>query len=69
MQINRIFLKTKASLYVVVSLFLGLSLMSYHVYDASMNTISSVPQVLNWMGKAGAYTADVFMQAVGAISY
>lgn len=69
MQINRIFLKTKALFYVGVSLFLCLSLMSYHVYDASMNTISSVPQVLNWMGKAGAYMADVFMQAVGAISY
>ncbi len=69
MQIRCFFPKIKASLYIVLGLFLTVSIASYHVYDSSLNTISSVPQVLNWMGGIGALTADVLMQTIGYLAY
>ncbi len=61
--------KIKSFSYVIVGFFLLLSLISYHKYDASLNTVSSFSHVFNWMGRTGAYTADVFMQIMGDASY
>ena len=69
MQIKYFFSKAKAIGYILIGLFLFLSLFSYHAYDSSFNTISSVPQVFNWMGKIGSYVADILMQTIGYTSY
>jgi DNA segregation ATPase FtsK/SpoIIIE, S-DNA-T family len=49
-------------------LFVMASLVSYHPFDPSINTISSGP-VKNLCGKAGSYTSDALIQLFGLMSY
>ncbi len=49
-------------------LFIMASLVSYHPFDPSINTISS-GHVKNLCGKIGSYTADALMQLFGFMSY
>ncbi len=49
-------------------LFIMASLISYHPFDPSINTISSGP-VRNLCGKAGSYTSDALIQLFGFMSY
>ena len=49
-------------------LFIMASLVSYHPFDPSINTISSAP-VRNLCGKAGSYTSDTLIQLFGFMSY
>jgi DNA segregation ATPase FtsK/SpoIIIE, S-DNA-T family len=49
-------------------LFVMASLISYHPFDPSINTISSGP-VKNLCGKAGSYTSDALIQLFGFMSY
>lgn len=49
-------------------IFLFVSLISYHPFDPSFNTLASGPAD-NLCGKAGSYTADLLMQIFGMMSY
>ncbi len=49
--------------------FLALSLYSYEPSDISLNSIPTYPQSYNWMGIAGAYSADLMLQLWGYASY
>jgi DNA segregation ATPase FtsK/SpoIIIE, S-DNA-T family len=49
-------------------LFVMASLVSYHPFDPSINTISS-GTVKNLCGKVGSYTSDALMQLFGLMSY
>ncbi len=49
-------------------LFVMASLVSYHPFDPSINTISSGP-VKNLCGRAGSYTSDALIQLFGLMSY
>ncbi len=49
-------------------LFVMASLVSYHPFDPSINTVASGP-VKNLCGKAGSYTSDALMQLFGLMSY
>lgn len=49
-------------------IFLFVSLISYHPFDPSFNTLASGP-ASNFCGKAGSYAADLLMQAFGMMSY
>jgi S-DNA-T family DNA segregation ATPase FtsK/SpoIIIE len=49
-------------------LFVMASLVSYHPFDPSINTISSGP-VKNLCGRAGSYTSDALIQLFGFMSY
>src|SRR5690606_11526119 len=45
-----------------------LSLASYHPADESLNAAGN-PDVSNWIGPAGAYWADLLLQALGIGAY
>ena len=47
----------RACLWVVVGVFIGISLFSYHPTDPSLNTISG-SIVQNWAGLPGSYLSD-----------
>lgn len=49
-------------------IFLFVSLLSYHPLDPSLSTATSGP-VKNLCGKAGSYTADLFIQLFGLMGY
>jgi S-DNA-T family DNA segregation ATPase FtsK/SpoIIIE len=49
-------------------IFLFVSLISYHPFDPSFNTLASGP-ASNLCGKAGSYAADLLMQVFGMMSY
>lgn len=49
-------------------IFLFVSLISYHPFDPSFNTLASGP-ASNLCGKAGSYAADLLMQIFGMMSY
>ncbi|MBP1730047.1 MAG: cell division protein FtsK [Deltaproteobacteria bacterium] len=49
-------------------LFVVASLLSYHPFDPSFNTVSSGP-VKNLCGKAGSYTSDALISLFGLMSY
>ncbi|HEV2287697.1 MAG TPA: DNA translocase FtsK [Candidatus Acidoferrales bacterium] len=57
---------------ITLAALLALSLLSYSPQDASFN-VSAVPPVSgpshNWIGPAGAYTADLFFQALGYAAF
>ncbi len=46
-----------------------LSLLSYDLGDASLNSASATPQVHNWIGPAGAYWSDALLQSLGVGAY
>ncbi|MCS7280031.1 MAG: DNA translocase FtsK 4TM domain-containing protein [Desulfobacterota bacterium] len=50
-----------------IFLFLLFSLISYHPFDPSFTTVSSV--VHNYCGKAGSYISDLLIQCFGLSSY
>lgn len=53
---------------VVLAAFMLLSILSYNVTDSSLNTFSIEEGVNNWMGRPGAYTADILLQYMGISS-
>ena len=53
----------------VLALLLALSLLSYSPRDRSLNTPSGSLPTHNWGGIAGAYVADILLQALGLSSY
>ena len=59
----------KGALYLFFTLFLGLSLLSYHSEDPSLNSFGLHLKVSNYCGYAGAFLADFFFQVFGALSF
>ena len=57
------------TIWVLFSIIIFLSVISYNELDISFNNISSKPQVNNYLGKFGSYTADIFMQLFGYSSF
>ncbi len=57
---------------ITLAVLLALSLLSYSPQDASLN-VSAAPPISgpshNWIGPAGAYTADLFFQALGYAAF
>ncbi len=53
----------------ISSIFLFFALYSYEPSDASFNTMPTFVQTHNWMGKIGAYSADISIQLWGYGSY
>lgn len=49
-------------------LFLLVSLISYHPFDPSLNTLAS-GAAKNWCGKVGSYMSDILIQIFGMTSY
>lgn len=49
-------------------LFLLVSLISYHPFDPSLNTLSA-GAARNWCGKVGSYISDILIQMFGFMSY
>jgi len=49
-------------------LFLLVSLISYHPFDPSLNTLAS-GAAKNWCGKVGSYISDILIQIFGLTSY
>ncbi len=60
-------LKIKGGVYFCLGLFTFLSLATYSSLDPSFNRATTIPAA-NWFGKAGSYSADLFMQ-FGGLSY
>ena len=58
----------RACLWVVVGVFIGISLFSYHPTDPSLNTISG-SIVQNWAGLPGSYLSDFLIQGFGWASW
>lgn len=46
-----------------------LALLSYRAEDVSLNAASSHGEIHNWIGPAGAYIADLLLQALGVGAY
>ncbi len=68
------FTKQIADGFVLVSFTLGsgflfFALYSYEPSDASLNTMPTFTQSYNWMGKFGAYSADLLIQFWGYASF
>jgi len=57
----------KGSIWIIIGLLMSLSLVSYHKWDASWNTASSLPTA-NWLSVPGAWIADALLQAFGGIA-
>lgn len=53
----------------VMSLALLLSLVSFSPQDAAWNVAAPAHQTSNWIGKAGAYVADMVLQTCGLTAY
>ena len=58
----------KGFLWIVFGVFIGLSLLSYHSTDPSLNTTSTM-SVQNWAGLSGAYIADFLIQGFGLAAW
>ena len=63
-------------LWLVAAALVGLSLLSYSPLDPSLNTAApvrlaepSAAATANWVGVAGAYLADLLLQALGYVAY
>jgi len=48
-----------------ISLFLAISLLSFHPSDPSFTSTSSTPEVENLTGRIGSYLADFLLQLFG----
>jgi len=53
----------------VTGLLVLLSLASYLPQDASLNTVAAETAARNWIGPAGAYSADLLFQAFGWVAF
>ncbi len=51
-----------------IFLFLFVSLISYHPFDPSLNTLAT-GAAKNWCGKVGSYISDILIQIFGITSY
>ena len=51
-----------------IFLFLLVSLVSYHPFDPSLNTLAT-GAAKNWCGKVGSYISDILIQIFGLTSY
>lgn len=51
-----------------IFLFLLVSLVSYHPFDPSLNTLAT-GAAKNWCGKVGSYISDILIQIFGITSY
>jgi DNA segregation ATPase FtsK/SpoIIIE, S-DNA-T family len=58
-----------AVLFLFAGLFVFVSLASYHPFDPSWNTATSVPKAANLTGRVGALLADFLLQAFGLAAY
>lgn len=57
-------------IFIITSLFLMLSLVSYSTSDPSWNFSSSEePSIQNWGGLVGSWISDSFLQSLGLVSY
>lgn len=52
-------------LHILFGAFMLAALASYDPLDMSMNAVGSAPEIQNWMGGIGAFTADLFLQSFG----
>jgi S-DNA-T family DNA segregation ATPase FtsK/SpoIIIE len=58
-----------AIVYLFTGLFVFISLASYHPFDPSFNTASSIVKPVNLTGRAGAFLSDFFLQTFGIVAY
>ncbi|MEQ1885017.1 MAG: DNA translocase FtsK 4TM domain-containing protein [Bryobacteraceae bacterium] len=58
-----------AVVFLFAGIFLLLGFASYHPFDPSLNTTSSVIKAANLTGKVGAYLADFWLQGIGLSAY
>ena len=58
-----------AVVFLFAGLFVFVSLASYHPFDPSWNTATSVPKAANLTGRVGAFLADFFLQTLGLAAY
>jgi DNA segregation ATPase FtsK/SpoIIIE, S-DNA-T family len=58
-----------AVVFLFTGLFVLISLVSYHPFDPSWNTATSVPKAANLTGAVGAFVADFCLQILGLTAY
>ncbi len=58
----------KSILALLIGVTLGLSLISYHGWDSSWNTVSYL-STRNWLGFCGAFLADLLLQLFGGAAF
>jgi len=51
--------------WMLISIAILISLFSYHENDISFNNVSTKPEIHNYLGKFGSYTADLLIQIFG----
>ena len=69
---NRRFNELIGFLGITLAILLVLALLSYSPRDASFNVSAQTPEVhpsRNWIGPAGAYTADFVFQLLGYAAF
>ncbi len=54
---------------ILLGTLLSISLLTYDPTDSSFSTINTSPVVQNWIGKVGAFSADIFFQIMGISAY
>lgn len=67
-ELTLMFWRTLAVVALGLALLLSLSLISYNPLDPSANTSTALP-ASNWLGRPGAYVADLLRQGLGAVSW
>ena len=58
-----------AVVFLFAGLFVLVSLVSYHPFDASLNTATGALGAVNLTGRVGAFLADFFFQTLGLAAY
>ena len=53
-----------AALVLLLVIFIGIAMLGFNAQDASLNTSAAAP-VENWLGRPGAFVADMAMQLMG----
>jgi len=69
---NRRFNELVGFLGIILAILMALALLSYSPRDASLNVSTEIPgghPTQNWVGPAGAYTADFLFQVVGYAAF
>lgn len=54
---------------ILLGALLSISLLTYDPTDSSFSTINTSPVVQNWIGKVGAFSADILFQIMGMSAY